>query len=1507
MPDFSSSRDPVEELAEEFADRYRRGEQPSLTEYTARYPQHAEAIRKLFPALLLMENLKPDGQPTGPPETGAGLVDGRPLETLGDFRILREVGRGGMGIVYEAEQVSLGRRVALKVLPSHALLDSRRLQRFQREARSAARLHHTNIVPVHGVFEAEGLHFYAMQFIQGQGLDQVLGELRQMRRGKRGAAAHEPLQIPRGQDPGCSVEELARSFLSGVFQQGLNEGEEGSGRKPVPASTRAPDADKQTPLAPPREMPPAQPAGLDPAISFSPGQGPGLSESGRQYWLSVARVGVQVANALGYASTQGVLHRDIKPSNLLLDTQGIVWVTDFGLAKAETDQDNLTGSGDIIGTLRYLAPERFTGKGDVRADLYSLGLTLYELLTLRPAFPETDRTRLLQQVLHEAPPRPRSVNPAVPRDLETIVLKAISRDPAHRYQTPAELAEDLQRFLDDRPIRARRVSELEHAWRWARRNRALSGLLAAVVVLLATVAVVATVAAVRIRGALESEKEALASAVLDRDNSTFALAHLEWEANNVAEALRLLDRCAAKQQHWEWRYLKHLCQEELFTLPRPGEQGHTGWVHSVAYSRDGRLLASGGGGNPFWGTTGEVRPGEVILQDAASGAVVRVLRGHTHVVYGVAFSHNSQRLASSSEDGTVKVWDVATGKEEHSFRTRHMMDGVAFSPDGQQVAAGSLQSDDIQVWDVPSDQAPPRTSILSFDEAAKVVFSPEGLWLAPLLSHPTYRREVRLWDRSGGKGKLQLESPCEHWGSVALSRDSRLLAAACSIGVKVWQLNENRTSGTLLHVLTGHDGGPSAVAFSPLGDCLASGGWDNTVRVWSLKSGEELRRFRGHAQRVTGLAFSPDGLRLASSSIDGTVKVLDMTFDPRTAGIPPFLQGADPPEAIAFSPDGQHFLQVGRTGTIVRLDAGNHTLPPLPWLPREGRLLPWLTPYEPACLDETGRWAGRVSRDQTVASLAETATGQERQVFRGHTVPLSHVTVSPGGRRVATGGMGSVKGGPLRGEVKVYDGASGQVLFELAEDGLFVARLALSPAGTRLALAQRIAPSRTNTLQESVLRIFDIDTGQEAQPATRHPDWLAGLAFSRDGCRLAAVGLENQLVVVRDLKTGQKTEVNQGAIEAQDVTFSPDGERLAIAGRPMVKLLDARTLEERLILRGKGQSIRSTKGFNPRVRFSPDGRHLAAITEEACVSIWSAPDPEEDQVADRLRQAERRAIGWHLTEANNWSHDPDRRLFHLEQVQGKALVSGWEYALRAQAESVLGQKEPAAADVARAVELAADDGLVLAPCTLVFERLGQWQQAAACARQALTRVPHHALAFLEHSAWLCWYTGDREGYRRIERDLLHRLGGTADPGISFHVARVCLLAPGPPSNPDLVMRLADRALKDPQLRPYNFYVKALAEFRSGRPEQADGWLKRATEEGPAEPNSDPFRWFLPAMIHQRQGRPREAREALARGRRVLEQRTSELERGIEVGRLSELLLGRIFARQAEELVEGKGS
>jgi serine/threonine protein kinase/formylglycine-generating enzyme required for sulfatase activity len=466
-----SSADPFGAIADEFVEAVRRGQRPSVEEFARRYPQHADEIREMLPALALMEQAKSAADTSGQLRPAKALSVAPPLRQLGDYEILREVGRGGMGVVYEAQQLSLGRHVAIKVLPSHALLDPRQLGRFQREARAAAKLHHTNIVPVFGVGEQDGLNYYVMQFIPGLGLDVVLNELRRLRqaRGKSAATQADAPALPTNDNRDRSAAHVARGLLSGVFGP------------PEPANTLT--ASPGEPAAGARVAAPSSGRAADTsAIVHLPGQAEGstLSESGQQYWQSVARVGVQVADALAHAASQGVLHRDIKPSNLLLDDTGNVWVTDFGLAKAD-DGDNLTHTGDVIGTLRYMAPERFNGQGDLRSDVYSLGLTLYEMLALRPAFDEADRNKLVKQVMHDEPARPRKLNPTVPRDLETVVLKAIARDPAHRYQTPAEMADDLKRFTEDRPVRARRASEAEKLWRWCRRNPLPAGLVAGIV------------------------------------------------------------------------------------------------------------------------------------------------------------------------------------------------------------------------------------------------------------------------------------------------------------------------------------------------------------------------------------------------------------------------------------------------------------------------------------------------------------------------------------------------------------------------------------------------------------------------------------------------------------------------------------------------------------------------------------------------------------------------------------------------------------------------------------------------------------------------------------------------------------------------------------------------------------------------------------------------------------------------------------------------------------------
>lgn len=413
----------IEEITEEFLERLKSGEQPSVEEYRGAYPEHADEIASLFPAVLALENLGVEQSARREMAQLDHAASGARAQRLGDFRVIREIGRGGMGVVYEAVQESLNRRVAVKVLAADFTSSATDRQRFQREAEAAGRLYHTNIVPVFGVGQHGQLHYYVMQYIDGVGLDAVLSALPETLGGRAAAKLGDGADGP--DTPAASAAEAA-SLLA------------------------------------------------------------------RDYWRSVARVGLQVAEALSHAHRHGVVHRDIKPSNLLMDNEGRVWVTDFGLAKHEA-AESVTRSGGLVGTLRYMAPEQFDGDADARSDVHSLGLTLYELLVLSPAFPETSHGELVRLKTTTEPTPVRARNSGVPRDLATIVEKACSLSPGHRYQTAAELAEDLRFFLDDLPIRARPLKPFERLWRWSRRNPVVASLSGTAALLMAAVALVSAI------------------------------------------------------------------------------------------------------------------------------------------------------------------------------------------------------------------------------------------------------------------------------------------------------------------------------------------------------------------------------------------------------------------------------------------------------------------------------------------------------------------------------------------------------------------------------------------------------------------------------------------------------------------------------------------------------------------------------------------------------------------------------------------------------------------------------------------------------------------------------------------------------------------------------------------------------------------------------------------------------------------------------------------------------
>lgn len=374
---------PLDLLAEEYARRFREGEEPTIEEFERRYPDHSGEIRRMLETIEFLERGKMTVIAPGSKSPPGGLKESAPFpQRFGDLRVVRELGRGGMGIVFEAVEERLGRKVAVKVLPRHALSDEAARQRFFREARAIAKLQHPNIVPIYSLGEQDDVPFFVMRLIDGQGLDRLASEL-----------PERPLERAR----------------------------------------------------------------------------------------RVAELGRQAALALAYAHSQDILHRDIKPANILLDSSGTVWLADFGLAKLSDDL-TVTGTGELPGTLRYIAPECLNSEADERSDIYSLGLTLYELAVGRPAFTESNRVRLLVQIESHKVVPPKKLVPELPRDLESIILKATAREPSARYATAEDFADDLERFLDGRPV-SRRATVAENLVRWSRRNPLVAALSATSLIL----------------------------------------------------------------------------------------------------------------------------------------------------------------------------------------------------------------------------------------------------------------------------------------------------------------------------------------------------------------------------------------------------------------------------------------------------------------------------------------------------------------------------------------------------------------------------------------------------------------------------------------------------------------------------------------------------------------------------------------------------------------------------------------------------------------------------------------------------------------------------------------------------------------------------------------------------------------------------------------------------------------------------------------------------------------
>jgi serine/threonine protein kinase/WD40 repeat protein/tetratricopeptide (TPR) repeat protein len=792
----------LDQLVEEFAERYRRGERPSLQEYLERYPALADDIRDLFPALAVVEQAEAD-RPR-PPEA---KVPPPPLQQVGDYRILRPIGAGGMGVVYEAVQVSLGRHVALKVLSPQVLGDGRARERFHREARAAARLHHTNIVPVFEVGQEGEVCFYAMQLIEGQGLDQVIVELRRLRAlagtPPPGEATGVATTLARTADAPRSgaLSAVAQSLLSGHFE-------------PAPAPSH----------------PVAEPA---PAATSAAGNGrsslSGIETGPGPYYRSVARIGQQAALALAHAHTRGIVHRDVKPSNLLLDESGVVWVADFGLAK--TEDDNLTRTGELPGTLRYMSPERFEGHCDGRADVYALGLTLYEMLVLTPAFPASDRLALLEQIRTRQPPRPRALDPRVPRDLETVVLKAIDKDPRRRYPSADDLAEDLRRFLADEPIRARQARLPERLGRWCRHNPAVAALTLALLLGTAVAtffAFRANANAVRALDAERGRREQLLEALL-------AEARAKRYSGRVGQRFGTLEAV---------RKATALAQE----LDKPPE------VFDELRSLAVAALA---------------------LPDFRVAA--KTWDGWPEGSFGLAFDPVALRLyARGDQQGNISVRRLQDDEEVARLAGEGNPREIVFGVDGETLLLHDTKSGALERWAIGG-PAPEKVATVANDVCLWQQSRDGGRLLALHQSAEGTRAEVI--DLPSGCRRFEHRSPTHEstltrW-RAALSPDGRWLALADGL-----YLSPQRNRLLLFNLDTGKLAGelPQTQAFAPAwhpdNRTLAVADWNGEgISLWDAPAGKRLRTLNDLLDGEPYLALSPSGQLLSGAGTRGSSQV----------------------------------------------------------------------------------------------------------------------------------------------------------------------------------------------------------------------------------------------------------------------------------------------------------------------------------------------------------------------------------------------------------------------------------------------------------------------------------------------------------------------------------------------------------------------------------------------------------------------------------------------------------
>lgn len=1103
---------------ESFAERLLVDPLADIEQLLGEHGEHAEQLRSMLPAMKILADAGGRDSTTwraSRQEESLEMKSSRDKETrtLGDYEILGEIGRGGMGVVYAARQISLGRSVALKVLPMAALLDQRQLTRFHNEARTAATLNHPHIVPVYAVGEQRGVHYYAMQYIHGHSMAEVIQAMR--KQAPMNPAEGNALPVDEKSAPEVLDLDDALSFFESV----------------EPSDSGVPRSEVTKQVA---------------ALSTL------RSGKARRNYRELARLGVQVARALDYAHANGVLHRDIKPANIMIDMDGQAWIADFGLARIEGDA-GMTMTGDLVGTLKYMSPEQALAKRvvvDHRSDVYSLGVTLYELFTLKSAVNGRDRKELLQRIAFEDPTSPRKLDADLPFDLETIVMKASAKRPEDRYVSAAEFADDLERFANQQPIHAKPPTMLDRMVKWSSRHQAATWATACVLTVIAAVSMVgiiwvasvnrqlldatnqATESAAETSRALADEKTATELALSAKREAqhnfylaTMRQAHADWKNGQTMRLYESLMQFVPRKgeedlRHWEWYYLLGLCRQGADVL-----RGHSWGINGVVWSPDGTRIASCCAdqtvriwdvqtkqttailGHPdnvrdlHWHPDGKqlvtssFRKRDTLLWDLESGKIVRRFPMEGKAAH-VEISPDGKHLAAaihSVDDVGFKVWNMESGEVVWAWAGDERGDCIEidWSPDSRLLACATANDgSSVVVWDVRANQ-----EVLSFrvyGDLADVDWSSDQKRLAV----GGFSGDLRVFDAQNGEllQGFQVGSAIQN---VCFSPDDRLLAANGDQSISIWDLENEKLAGSL----RGHLGSLLDANWHPNRLMLATTGFDATIRIWDLTSLDNVMSFENAAERrrYPKLRRSPDDRMLAEiDEQDQCVRVFETSEFDQLFRID--LRVKDNCD-VEWSAGGKILAISDLDQRVTLLDAS--TWKTIRVLTTELKGMPqniaW-HPNEP--LLAATIWPDEGNVGQVVAWNVE--TGEQTHEFNPNQDRLGGLAWSPDGTKVATAGPGTIR---------IWDAIENKLLHTLVGQttDTWIAHLEWSPDGSRLATAG----------WDRAPFIWDAESGELLHKLYGHTSWLEGIGWSGDGKRLVSKSAD-QTVRLWDPETGSE-------------------------------------------------------------------------------------------------------------------------------------------------------------------------------------------------------------------------------------------------------------------------------------------------------------------------------------------------------------------------------------------------